>query len=531
MQEQLNQLYGYLYGMWRYRWSALLITWGVALAGWLFVFSLPNQYATGAVIYVDTTSIMGPLLKDLALEVDTDDELKVMSRVLLSRENLLSVIRETDMDLGIASAREKELLIKQLSKAIKVTGGGRRDRSNIYEIKYKGESAEGAHKVVSILLNNMIENTLNSGRTDTAKAQKFLNTQITEYERRLSVAEQQLADFKKANLGFMPDDKGSYYGRLQRAQEGVDSTNLALRLANQRHTELKKQLSGEVPLMDSAGYQSANMLKLQEYQEHLDQLLNHYTEQHPDVQSLKAIIAELNAGNDDTQQTDPNEAAGRAVGTDSVIEFNPVYQELKVELSKASVEVEILKVQLSDKKKTMKRLKDDIDVIPEVEAKLSKLNRDYEVTRGRYLSLVERRESAQLARDASQSSSDISFRVIEPPVIPVQPSGPPRLLFLAASLIIALGTGLAWSFVRFMLEPTFFNLEQVSEKIGLPVLGTVSLYLSPQHKIRRKLQLASFLSVTCLLMIVFSGTIIFHETGAALVGSAVADFKQNFKEG
>jgi len=174
MQDQLKQLYGYLYGMWRYRWSALFITWVVALFAWLLVLSLPNQYETGAVIYVDTTSIMKPLLKDLALEIDTRDELKVMSRVLLSRENLESVIRETDMDLGVSSRKEKEGLISQLRKSVKVSGGGGRDRSNIYEISYRGKSAEGAYKVVSILLNNMIENTMSSSRTDTATAQKFL---------------------------------------------------------------------------------------------------------------------------------------------------------------------------------------------------------------------------------------------------------------------------------------------------------------------------------------------------------------------
>jgi len=529
MQEQLNQLYGYLHGMWRYRWSALLITWGVALAGCLFVLSLPNQYSTSAVIYVDTTSIMKPLLKDLALEIDTHDELKVMSRVLLSRENLLSVIRETDMDLGITSPQEKERLIDKLSKAIEVKGGGRRDRSNIYEISYKGGSAKGAYQVVSILLNSMIENTLNSGRTDTATAQKFLQTQIAEYEQRLSKAEQQLAAFKKANIGFMPDDKGSYYARLQRAQESVDSTGSALRLAARRYAELKKQLSGEVPLMDSAGYQSATMIKLQEYQAQLDQLLNHYTEQHPDVRSLRAIIAELKAEKEGALKTDSVKSTTTA-GAGAVVEFNPVYQELKVELSKASVEVEMLKVQLTDKNRIMKRLKEDIDVIPEVEAKLSKLNRDYEVTKGRYLSLVERRESAQLAQDADQSSSGITFRVIDPPIVPAQPSGPPRLLFLVAALFVALGAGLVWSFARFMLEPTFFDLKQVSDKTSLPVLGAVSLYLSPEHKKRRKLQLASFLSVTGLLVIVFSGVMVFHETGAFLVGSAVAEFNQKLKE-
>ena len=529
MQEQLGQLYGYLHGMWRYRWSALFIAWAVALVGWLFVFSLPNQYAAGAVIYVDTTSIMKPLLKDLALEVDTQDELAVMTRVLLGRENLLSVIRETDMDLGVTSHTEKEGLVKQLSKAIEMKGGGRRDKSNIYEITYKGDSAEGTYKVVSVLLNNMIENTLSSGRTDTATAQKFLNTQIAEYEKRLSVAEQQLADFKKTNLGFMPDDKGSYYARLQRAQETIDATTSALNQAKQRQSELKKQLSGEVPLMDSANYQSANVVKLRKYQEQLDQLLNSYTEEHPDVKSLQATIAELKAGSEtgENVEADRSVNTGTGSGQESEVEFNPVYQEIKVELSKASVEVEILKVQLSDQKNRMKRLKEDIDVIPEVEARLSKLNRDYEVTRERYLSLVERRESARLAQDAGQSSSDITFRVIEPPVTPTGPSGPPRLLFLCFALFIALGAGLAWSFLRYMLEPTFFDLKQLTDKTGLPILGAVSLYLSPEHKARRKLQLTSFLSASGLLAIVFASVIVFSNEGAALVGTVVSEFNEH----
>ena len=77
-----------------------------------------------------------------------------------------------------------------------------------------------------------------------------------------------------------------------------------------------------------------------------------------------------------------------------------------------------------------------------MEAKLAKLNRDYEITRERYLSLVERRESARLAQDAGQTSSDINFRVIEPPVVPSRPSGPPRLLWLAGVFLAGIGGNL-----------------------------------------------------------------------------------------
>lgn len=505
MNEQLTQIYGYLHGMWRYRWSALFVAWVAAIIGSLYVFSLPNQYSARAVVYIDTTSVMKPLLKGLAPETDADDELRVMSRVLLSRDNLLSVIRETDMDLEVDTPEERELLVEKLAASIEVKGGGSgkkwEPRSNIYEISYQSTSASRVYQVVSNLLNTMIEDTLNSTRTDTVTAQKFLDTQIAEYEERLSVAEQQLAKFKKTNVGYMPDEKGSYYMRLQRAQDAVESTGSALQLAKRRYYELSKQLSGEQPLLDSDSYQSPSATKLRQYQDQLNVLLNQFTEQHPDVQSLRSAIADLRQ-NIET----PNNKAGAPASGDNV-EFNPIYQQMKVEVNKASVELETLKIQLVEQKKYVEKLKQSIDIIPEVEARLAKLNRDYEVTRERYLDLVERRESAKLAQSAGQSSSDVTFRVIEPPIVPTRPSGPNYPLLLAGVMAATLAAGLGWGLLRYLLQPTFIDLRQVRLITGLPLLGSVSLYLSPEHRRKRRLQLASFLSTAVLLLCVFGGAI------------------------
>lgn len=504
MNEQLTQIYGYLHGMWRYRWTALIIAWTVALAGWLYVIALPNQYSARAVAYIDTTSIMKPLLRGLALETDTADEVKVMSRVLLSRDNLLTVMRETDMDLEADSPQERERMVENLASSIVMRGGGGgkkwEPRSNIYEISYKCASADRAYQVVSKLLNTMIEGTLKSTRTDTLTAQKFLDTQIAEYEQRLTYAEEQLAKFKKMNVGYMPDEKGGYYSRLQREQDALESTRSRLQLAERRYVELSKQLKGEKPLLDRDTYESAVVVKRRQYQEQLEVLLNQFTEQHPDVLAIRSILADLDT-NKDADLSRGSTSSGRS----DVSEFNPVYQEMKVELSKAGVEIETLKIQLADNEKRVAGLKNSIDIIPEVEAKLSKLNRDYEITRERFLNLVERREAARLAQSAGQSASDISFRVIEPPIVPVRPSGPNRLLLISAVLVAAFGAGLAWSFLNYLLKPTFIGVHQARQNLGLPVLGSVSLYLSPEHRQKRQRQLFSFLTATFMLICVYGG--------------------------
>ena len=528
MNEQLTLIYGYLHGMWRFRWSALVITWIVAIIGCIFVFTLPNKYDVTATVYVDTSSVMKPLLKGLAPDMDTSDELAVMNRVLLSRENLLAVMRETDMHLEVRNNEEKEEMVEELKRAIQLRGGsggrGWNNRKNIYELSYTSKDGKRAYQVVSSLLNTMIEDTLTTSRTDTVTAQKFLDTQINEYEERLSAAEQRLADFKKENVGYMPDEKGNYYVRLQKAQDDVEATRSELKLAQQRYAELQKQLSGEKPLINSQTYTTSSAAKLKEYEEQLRQLQVSFTDKHPDVIELKTKIDSLRA-----REISDSDGYLDSTGSNESLEFNPVYQEMKVEANKAGVEVSTLKIELAEYENKVEKLKSAIDVIPEVEANLTRLNRDYEITRSRYLDLVERRESAKLAQSAGQSTSDIKFRVIDPPVIPTRASGPPRVLFLLAVLVVSFGAGLAWSFARFIIEPTYLDLKQVSEKTGRPLLGTVSLYLSPAHLKKRRLQLLSFISSTAMLVIFIGGAILFHKQGVELVDNVATEIKQNIK--
>jgi len=516
MHEQINELYGYLHGLWRYRWFALLIAWIVAVIGWVGVYALPNRYMVNAVVNIDTSSIMKPLLRGLAVETDPAEELNVMTRVLLSRDNLLAVTRETDMDLKADTPAAKERLVASLASSIKLSGGGGQGRrvstSNIYEIGYESTSPELAFKVVSSLLNTLIENTLKSGRTDTVMAQEFLDEQIREYEKRLSEAELRLAEFKKKNVGYMPGEGGGYYERLNNAKGTIEQTKSSLRLAKQRYAELRKQLSGEAA-PDGGGFDRSTAIRLRRYTEELDELLTRFTEEHPDVQDLRSRIAKLRAGQEASLR------GGGAVMDESSL----VYQELKVQESQARIAVGRQQILLAEQQGNLEKLQRSVDIIPQVEANLVKLNRNYEIIKDRYLRLVERRESARMAQKVEQTSSDITFRVVDAPVIPVLPSGPDRAILLVAVLLAALGAGAAWSLLMFLLFPTFVDYKQLRKAIDLPVLGAVSLQMTNQQRQHRTLQLRTFLLAILLLLGFFGGVLWYQEPGSILVRSVITD--------
>jgi hypothetical protein len=103
------------------------------------------------------------------------------------------------------------------------------------------------------------------------------------------------------------------------------------------------------------------------------------------------------------------------------------------------------------------------------------------------------------------------------------PSGPNRLLLLTLVLLAGIGAGLGWSLLRHLLKPPFINLLEIKSKIGLPVLGSVRLYLSSKKKKQRRRQMVSFISAAVLLVGVYGGAIVFKDSGVTLVNSVLDD--------
>lgn len=530
LNEQFNQVLDIVEGMWRYRWSAMMIVWLVAMAGWVYVYLLPDQYWTKAVVYVDQESMIKPLLKGITVDANEGNETVIVKRMLLSRENLEEVLRSTDMDLKAHSEAQKERLLDDLRSRISITGGnGRGPSGNIYEISFEGGSPKTVYQVVNTLLNTFVESSLNSSRSDTEAAQRFLNEQIKQYEDRLTLAEQRLADFKQKNAGLMPDEKGSYYERIQRGRDAIEGIRTKLKLAIQRQAEIRKQLKGELPVINSADYAmdpNSQAARLRRYEGELAELLTRYTEHHPKVLELQAKVEALKSGG--VVKEDDDGAMAQVPGKETV-KFNPVYQDLKVALGKTGVEIGALRIQLADQERKVAELQEFVDAIPEVEAELARLNRDYTVTRERYLALVKRRESAHIAQQAEQNSDQIRFRVIDPPVLPAKPSGPNRLLFLTAVLGLAVAAGVGWAFLRLQLRPTFQNARQLRTVTELPVFGAVMRRRSATARTRLWMGLASFAVLCVVLLGVYLGVVIEREKGSQVLRTTVAQMEDLFK--
>jgi hypothetical protein len=126
-------------------------------------------------------------------------------------------------------------------------------------------------------------------------------------------------------------------------------------------------------------------------------------------------------------------------------------------------------------------------MMPQLEAEFAQLNRDYDVNKKNYESLVSRRESASISGEMQSVSGVADFRLIDPPRVSPQPVAPNRRVLFPLALLVALGAGLAAAFIAREIRPAFYDGRSLSEATGLPILGTVTLIVTdPQKRAARK---------------------------------------------
>lgn len=502
MQEVIEEVKLYLQGIWLKRRYIILATWLICPVGWLIVSALPDSYESKASVYADTQSILKPLLKGLAVESDPRQQIRLMQKTLLSRPNLERIARDTDMDLLTENQKQFEALIDDLKSDIIVRAAG---RENFFTISYRNTDPEKARDVVQAVLRIFVENSLGQKREDTDTAQKFLEQQIEDYEQRLLDNERKLAEFKQKNAGLLPSPslESSYYSRLTDQRELLAQSRLEL---SEAETELASSEKQFAEVMKNIAKQDGAVTtefddRIKQLEEQLDQLTLRFTDQHPDVVEVRRRVGEYKK-----QRDEELEALSKASGSLDSLD-NELVQKLRLNTTELSNRVAGLKVRVGQYDAKVSELEEKVHIIPQIEAELTALTRNYEITRDKYEDLLTRRENARISQRANQSTEDVRFRVVDPPRVPLTPAGPKRLLLLILVTFVGAALGLGLSFLLSQLNPVVFDSRQLSRATGLPVFGLVSASSNSGLANWQSRKALIFLVSNAFLLIVFAGFI------------------------
>jgi polysaccharide chain length determinant protein (PEP-CTERM system associated) len=498
--------------MWKYRWPGLAIAWVIAGLGVIIVYRVPDRYEASARIYVDTQSILKPLMSGLAVQPNVDQQVVMLSRTLISRPNVEKLIRMADLDLKAQSKADQETLVDSLTKTLSIQSAG---RDNLYTLSYRDSEPESAKRVIQSLVSIFIESSLGASRKDTATATTFLNEQIKGYEAKLEEAEARLKEFRLRNINMMSGDGKDSASRLVEMSSQLDRAKLELREATNARDAAKSQLEGLKSRSGNATTQSLLQesslavstpeidARLESQRRSLDALLQRFTEQHPDIVATRKLIKELEEQKRKEVQEARKVALAMPMGSGSG-SSDLAYQEINRLLATTEVQVAALRARVDEYSGRYSQALSQVKTAPQLDAEGAQLNRDYAIHKKNYEDLVARRESAAMSGDLEVASGVADFRLIDPPRVSSQPVAPNRLLLVPIALAVALLTGLFAAFAASQLRPVFHDAGELRTKTELPLLGIVSLMMNDESSRRERIDAIRFWIATGSLVGVFA---------------------------
>ena len=428
MDDLIKQLATYVRGMWKYRHLGVIVAWAVAAVASVLVVLKEDRYEASARVFVDTQSILRPLMSGLAVQPNVEQQVAMLSRTLISRPTVEKLVRMADLDLGAKSKAEQDKLIQDVTAAIRIRTTG---NDNIYTLGFVDSNKDKSLKVVQSLLTLFVESSLGSSRSDSDSAKRFLEEQI------------------KTGKG----PAGPIAPPVIRTPE-IDG-------------------------------------RIEAQQRNLDALLQRYTEAHPDVTNARRLIKDLEAQKA-KEVAELRKAAANTPAVAQAQEANPAVLELSRLMSSAEVQVASLRARVGEYEGRLAKAREQVKLAPQIEAELAQLNRDYGIHKKNYDDLVSRRESAQLSGELENASGVADFRVLDPPRVGNTPVAPHRVMLLPLALVAAIAAGLGVTFLISQIRPVFFDAPTLRDVSELPLLGVVSLVRSDVVKAKERRSLLRF---------------------------------------
>jgi polysaccharide chain length determinant protein (PEP-CTERM system associated) len=509
MQELVQQLLSTSRGMWKFRWTGLAVAWVVAILGVIAVWRIPDQYEASARVWVDTDSILKPLMSGLAVQPNVDQQIGILSRTLISRPNIEKLIRMADLDLKSDSKGDQEALVEKLMKGIEIRAAG---GVNLYSMSYRDYEPDRAKRVISSIVSIFIDSGLGASRKDNDSAKTFLAEQIKSFQNKLEEAEARLKDYKLKNMERSGDGKDTGT-RMAEISAQLEAARLQLREAERSRDVAKRQLAearGQAPSGTAlpnllAGKSESGQLatiatpeidsRIDAQKRTLDGLLQRYTDQHPDVVNTRRLIADLEEQRRKEVIEGQKRAAAMPVGV-ATPNDNLAVQELSRTLSSAEVQIAAIQARVEEYASRYAQVRESLKTAPQIEAEMAQLNRDYSITKANYESLVARRQSAVMSGELDVASGMAEFRLIDPPRAGTKPVSPNRPLLLPLVLVAALGLGLLVAFGASQLRPTFGDADELRLRTGLPLLGVVTLLTTDRDRRRDRAGLLRFIAAS-----------------------------------
>lgn len=433
----------------------------IALTALVLGLRAPKAYTSSTTVLVEETNIIEPLLKGRAVATTVVDRAGIAREVAFSRKVMEDILRTGGWLNTNPGPLEQDRLIDQITGRTEITNP--RQNLKLIKISYTDTDADRAFKVTKRFAELIIRESLRTKERESRAAYGFIDSQVREYHRKLSDAEDKLAKYRKAHPEVLLGDQEDVTRRISQLQLEIDKSLMDQAEQRSQAGAWQSHLSREQSIGAVQARTGPIQARLAELQVERARLTGSYTDRHPDVIRVQNQIREMQA---QLQQGGTPNVAGIAA-------FNPGAGGDRGRLTEARSRSMGSASRIAAGNSLLSQELARLNRVAALGSELANLTRNFEVNRNLYQDLLERRENARLSMNLDAQRGGLNFRVQEPAAVPLQSNGMSLTQIAMGGLALALAAPLLLlvSWIRF--DPRVRMPSQIEQLAGLPVLGSI----------------------------------------------------------
>jgi polysaccharide chain length determinant protein (PEP-CTERM system associated) len=445
------------------------------LCGFTYLLVTPRIYEAQTLILVQQQKVPEDYVQS-AVSTSITDRLATIQQQVTSRTNLEGIIAE--YGLFSSSSRKNALIdskVESIRKMISITTSkdsqSRNSEISSFTISFRYEDPRKAMEVTNKLASNFISENLKIREEQAQGTSTFLSDELKSTEDKLKQKEEELKEYRERYMGGLPEQLQTNLSILERLQTSNDQFNANLRDAENRRTEVLKDITASQATSTSApAGESRGALSqpddLTTLKSQLTSLEARYTQNHPDVIRLRETIA----------AKEKEQAAARAASVSQISDeditagITTVDQSLKRQLQEINLDIADYKAKIDEANAQIRSYQAKVEDSPKREQELVSLNRDYSNLKEYYDSLLNKKYQADLSVSVEKKQKGEQFKVIDAAKIPEKPVEPDMKKIILMTLVIGLGLGCGLAYLMEMMDTSYRVPEDAEKDLQLPVL-------------------------------------------------------------
>jgi len=430
-----------LKALWRRKVLVGAIVLAAFAVGAAIVLGQPSVYEASAVVRVQPQRPGEEMVQRTVSEL-VEQRLLTVRQELMSRPVLQKAIEEMNLYPDVVSEEGIEAAVVRMRKDLTVRVEG----ESAFELTYSHRDPQVAAQVANRLPQLFAEQALKSRQEQAARATQLFSDELVALSKSVTDWEKKIAQFKVDHMGELPEQLEMNMRGLERVGALMQTKSEELRIAEARRSELaraRNAADSEAGRLESAEHSLAQALV---------GARSSWTADHPEVKRITQELSTMRERRKDAESRQWVERQERARVADLITTIQK--------------DVEALHQQA-------RSYQERLDRTPKWAHELGVLQRDYEIARTKYQSVVSRRVEAEIAQELEAKSAESLFHVISPAGVPVSSARPDRVGGMLIAFLVALGLGVLTAVVLEMRDDSIRDTQDLRERLPLPVLAVV----------------------------------------------------------